>query len=389
MTERLYYQDSALLEFDARVVSRSDCGLRVVLDRTAFYPASGGQPFDTGTLNGIPVLDVVDREEDIEHVLGSPLAEETAHGQVDRARRWDHRQQHTGQHLLSAVFEELYGYRTLSFHMGAAISTIDLAAAELTPAQIAAAERCANELVCENRPVRVSFEDAVEAGGLRKASERTGTLRIVSIEGLDRSACGGTHVQATGEIGPILLRRTDKIRGNVRLEFVCGMRAVEQARREYEALAQTARLFSSSTLETPALVESLQEQARESDKQRRRLAAELAERAGRELYAATGPDASGLRKRIEPALDGALPEEVRIRAQAFTAQPQAIFIASARNPATVLLACSAGLPVHAGETLKALVQQAGGRGGGNAQLAQGSLPSEEALAEVCEKLAHL
>jgi len=223
MTERLYYTDSYGREFQARVVERSADGRTVYLDRTLFYPSSGGQPFDVGSIAGVAVVDVVDEEDRIAHRLEAPLATDgEVSGEVDWTRRFDHMQQHSGQHLLSAVFEELFSLHTVSFHLGTEGSTIDLEGGPVEPRTVLEAERRANQLVAENRTMDVRFENASEAQGLRKPSGRQGMLRIVSIEGLDRSACGGTHVRTTGEIGPILLRRTEKIRQSVRVEFVCG-----------------------------------------------------------------------------------------------------------------------------------------------------------------------
>jgi len=183
MTVRHYYTDAYRAEFTAAIVERSGDGTRVYLDETAFYPTSGGQPHDVGTLGGVAVVDVVDEDERIAHVLAAPLggSEPRLVGRIDWVRRYDHMQQHTGQHLLSAVFEDMFGAKTVSVHFGPESSTLDLDVESLTHEQLVAAETRANELVGEARPVVVTFEDAQAAQGLRKASERTGTLRVVSI----------------------------------------------------------------------------------------------------------------------------------------------------------------------------------------------------------------
>ena len=298
MTDRLYYHDSYLTEFRARVVDASPDRQRVYLDRTAFYPTSGGQPFDTGELGGVKVLEVADEGDRIVHVLGGALAEgaEVA-GRIDRDRRFDHMQQHTGQHLLSAVLIELFDAPTVSFHLGADACTIDVARG-LTPEQLREAERRANQIVFENRPVTVSFQDSAEDLALRKPTEREGTVRIISIDNLDRSACGGTHVRATGEIGPILIRKLDRIRGNLRIEFLCGGRAVARARADFEALSEIARVFSSPLDDAPGLVAAQREKLQESERVRQKLATELAQASGRALYAeaVAGPD--GMRRAI-------------------------------------------------------------------------------------------
>lgn len=389
MTERLYYTDATLTRFTARVLRREEGGARVVLDRTAFYPTSGGQPNDGGTVEGIEVLDVQESDEEIIHVLKTPLGDGgEVTGEIDWARRFDHMQQHSGQHLLSAVFEELYGMATVSFHMGAASSTIDLEAGSLEPAQSRAVERRANELVCRNLPVGVTFEDAALAQGLRKPAGREGEIRVVTIEGTDRSACGGTHVRHTGEIGLICLRRQEKIRGNVRVEFLCGLRAAERARQDYEALSQIARHFSATLEDAPGLVAGLLEQAKEADKRQRKLSLELAGYKGRELHAAATEGAGGLRRHVERR-PGGIDEELRAVAQGFCAQPGGLFIALCAEPASLLVAASAGGGIHAGEALKSILGRVGGRGGGNAQMAQGSLPGAEALEQAAAELAHL
>jgi alanyl-tRNA synthetase len=369
-TERLYYSDSYLTGFRARILEVLEDPRRVVLDRTAFYPTSGGQPFDTGSVAGVTVEDVIDEDDRVVHVLESPIEAGEVEGSVNWSRRFDHMQQHTGQHLLSAVFHEAFGIATVSFHMGATSSTVDLACADLKADQIAEAERRANAVVQENRPVTIAFEDASSAIGLRKPTDRSGPIRIISIEGLDRSACGGTHVRATGEIGPILLRSVDKIRGNVRLEFLCGSRAVWRARADRDALEQIARLFSAPADETPALVAAQFDRAKEADKARRRLEGELASFRGQRLHADMTPDENGVRivERVLP--QGPLPEDLRGEANAFVAGGRAVFIAI--EPKAVFLASSADSGIHCGNVLKAVLAQVGGRGGGSAQMAQGS-----------------
>jgi alanyl-tRNA synthetase len=285
-------------------------------------------------------------------------------------------QQHTGQHLLSAVLVERFGIPTLSFHLGAASSTIDVEARELPSDRLASLEDYTNLAIAENRCVRVSFEEGSTASGLRKPSDREGTLRIVSIEGLDRSACGGTHVRSTGEIGVILLRKTEKVRGNLRIEFLCGIRAVRQARSDFNALSRIAKTFSSTLEETSALVEAQHTALAEAAKTRKKLANEVAGFRGRSAYDSTFPGSDGLR-RFEQLRT--LDDETRIEAQSFTSNEKSIFVAYSKDPPAVLLATSRDSGMNAGELLKSTLKDLGGRGGGTAQLAQGSLPSEEAL----------
>jgi len=392
MTERLYYTDSYLRAFTANLVETSPDGLTAYLDRTAFYPASGGQPFDTGSIAGIAVVEVVDEDQRIGHRLAAPAAPGPVECLLDWPRRCDHMQQHSGQHLLSAVFAASFRLQTVSFHLGAQSSTIDLEGDSLDARLAAEAERRANQLVCENRPLSVSFEEAAQAADLRKASERTGALRIVSIADLDRSACGGTHVAATGEIGCILLRKLEKVRKTVRVEFLCGARAVARAHADFEALNRAAQAFSAPLDEVPALVASQLDSARVADKARRKLELEVAGYRGRELYQTCPAGAGGIRRHIERAARGNL-EDLRAVAQSFTAQPAAIFLAVLEEPPALLLASSADSGLDGGALLKAALSAAGGRGGGTPRMAQGSLPTraqlDQALARIVGQIGNL
>jgi alanyl-tRNA synthetase len=376
VTDRLYYNDSYLTEFPARVVDKSPDGLRIYLDRTAFYPTSGGQPFDIGKVGGVDVIEVVDEDGRIAHQVAAPVQAVEVAGVIDWQRRFDHMQQHTGQHLLSAVLVDLFGAQTVSFHLGVDSCTIDVTRT-LEPAQIRDAERRANEIVFENRPVTVGFEDSSQDLGLRKPTEREGVIRIISIQDLDRSACGGTHVRATGEIGPILIRKLDRIRGNQRIEFLCGLRAVKRARADFEAISSVARSFSAPPDDVAGLAAAQLEKLQDSEKARRRLATELAQARGRELYASTAPGPDGIRRVVRRV--ASLGDEPRAVAQSFTAGAKSVFLAMGEDPPAILLAASPDSGVNAGEFLKAALAKAGGRGGGSATMAQGSLPSKDFL----------
>jgi len=373
VTDRLYYSDSYLTEFRARVIESSPDLRRIYLDRTAFYPTSGGQPFDIGTLGGVRVNEVVDEDTRVAHVLDAPLRDTEISGVIDWRRRFDHMQQHTGQHLLSAVLIDLFDAPTVSFHLGAESSNIEVSRVP-EPEQIRKAERRANEIVYENRPVDVSFRDSSEDLGLRKPADREGVIRIVSIQDLDRSACGGTHVRATGEIGPLLIRKQEKIRGNLRIEFLCGMRAVKRARADFEALSAIGRSFSSTLDETPALVAAQLEKLQESDRARRRLSSELAQARGRALYAQASPGPDGVR-RFQQCVDS-LSDDVRAEARSFTEGEKSLYVALAANPPSALVAASKDSGINAKEALI----KAGARGGGTPTMAQGRLDSIENFA---------
>ena len=386
MTDRLYYTDSYLREFTARIVERSADGRTVYLDRTAFYPASGGQPCDTGAIAGVPVLDVVDERSASPTTSPRPLDStvvECAHRLEPPLR--SHAAAYRPARALGGV-RRVVRHRTPSASIWARrVPPSTSKAAPWSRARCSKPSGAPTTSSLRTVPWRSISSLPPEVQGLRKPSEREGTLRIVSIEGLDRSACGGTHVRATGEVGPILLRKLDKVRQTVRVEFLCGGRAVRRARADYEALSETAQLFSAPLDEVPAMVAAQLETARANDKARRKLELDLAAYQGRELYLATAPGADGVRRVTRRVVKGSL-EELRAIAQNFTAQPKAVFIATLADPPSVLLAASADAGIDAGKALKAALAEAGGRGGGNARIAQGSVAEAAVLDRVLEKL---
>jgi alanyl-tRNA synthetase len=383
-TERLYYTDAYVREFSARVIDRADDGKRVCVDRTAFYPTSGGQLHDLGTLGGVAVVDVVDEDDRIAHVLATPLGDESdVKGAIDWTRRFDHMQQHTGQHLLSAVFEDLFGARTVSVHFGDATSTLDIETDSMSPQSIEKAERRANMIVAENRPVTVGFEDAATAKGLRKAVDRTGTLRIITIADLDRSACGGTHVRSTGEIGSILVRGTERIRKAIRVEFVCGLRGVARARADYQALSGIATSMSASLDTAAGLVASQATQLKEAEQARRRLEKDLARYRAGEIHAATVPNGAGIR--VVVSKDPESMDNLRTLAQALLDHSRVVFIGTTPEKA-VVVAASADSGFDAGKLLKTALTAVGGKGGGSPRLAQGSPGSPEVLSTILAEL---
>ncbi len=262
MTERIYYTDPYATEFDATIVridpvADNPAHRRVVLDRTAFYPTSGGQPFDTGTLGDVRVLEVEDADDgEVVHIVEGDVGTGVVHGRIDWERRFEHMQQHTGQHVLSAAFDRVLKVPTVSFHLGTASSTIDLAR-EVSAAEIARAEREANRIVWEDRPVAIRFADAAEAAtlGLRKESKREGVLRLVDVENFDVSACGGTHVARTGAIGVIAVAGAERFKGATRLEFLCGGRALAGYHALRDSVAGSVRLLSVLPAELPSAIE--------------------------------------------------------------------------------------------------------------------------------------
>jgi alanyl-tRNA synthetase len=386
VTQRLYYLDSHLRNFEASVVEQAEEGRRVYLDRTAFYPTSGGQLHDTGWLEGIEVADVVDEGERVAHVLSKPLTSgPTVRGELNWPRRLENMQQHTGQHLLSAVLADLWDYPTTSVHLGELTSTLDLDTPQLTSEQVAEAEERANEVIAEDRPVTVAFEDASSATGLRKPSSRSGAIRIVSIEGLDRSACGGTHVTATGAIGAILVRKVERVRKGVRLEFLCGLRAIKRSRLEFNVLSNVAAELSSSLEELPRVVANQRAEVKALSASKRELEADLSRYRAQELYASAQPDPAGIRRATVRLAEGGL-DELRGLALAFAGFPRAVFIGATDAPPSVLLSAAPDSGIDAASVLKETVSIAGGRGGGSSTMAQGVLPGKAQLDHVLSVL---
>src|ERR1700716_4144625 len=289
MTERLYYHDSFLYDFDAEVREALDPPRpALILDRTAFYPTSGGQIFDTRWITSdsakLSVSEDVDTEDGrVIHYLEVPLKEGKpgthVRGLIDPERRRDHMQQHSGQHVLSAAFVRLFKMPTVSFHMADDYCSIDLDTPALTKDQVEAAERLANEIMLENRLVDMRFVTREEAGklGLRKLppAERN-ELRLIDIRDFDLTACGGTHVSQTGQIGCILLRKTEKVRQGWRVEFVAGQRAIATARRDLSALTETAALFSAHIYDVPEQARKALDEIRSLRKQAAQSMEELA-----------------------------------------------------------------------------------------------------------------
>jgi alanyl-tRNA synthetase len=385
-TTRLYYEDAYLLTFDAAVVATREGEGRplVALDRSAFYPTSGGQAHDVGWLTDasgrrVPVVDVhADEAGIVWHVLDAPGAAglgpgALVHGSVDAARRADHRQQHTGQHVLSASFAHVCGAETRSVHLGAGLCTVDLDR-ELAADEIDAAETHANRVVLDDRPVRVRQVDGAEAASLplRRPTTRTGMVRLVEIEGHDLSACGGTHVARTGEVGAIVVCGAERFKGGLRVSFVCGLRAVESHRTLFRTLDATARALSVAAADVPAAVSRLLEELREArralDEVRARLgtleAATLASRfrqvGGLQALVETveADDPSHLR-RIATTLVDAAPGRVAV-------------LFGAQAPHAIVVARSADLGgVDAGALARAIALAHGGKAGGRPDVGQG------------------
>jgi alanyl-tRNA synthetase len=375
VTERLYYTDPYLTEFDANVirVETHEGRPAAVLDRTAFYPTSGGQPFDIGTLGDTSVVDVVDRDDGvILHVVEGTITTGRVHGALDWPRRFEHMQQHTGQHVLSAAFDRLAGARTESFHLGSVSSTIDVNRT-VPPTEIDRVEHEANRIVWEDRPVAIRFVDADEAARLplRKEPARTGTLRIIEVQDFDISACGGTHVARTGAIGSILVRSTEKFRGGTRVEFVCGVRALRGYRELRDAVDGSTRLLSVLPPDLPAGITRLQAELKDTKGTIKHLQITLATFEG--LYLADRAEAVGSIRAVVSFVGGWDQNGLKSVATAITGRRPGHVVAlfSASHPFSAVIARASDVTIDCAALLKQLVERFGGKGGGRPDLAQG------------------
>jgi alanyl-tRNA synthetase len=377
VTRRLYYTDSMRLTFEATVRAcepRQD-HFEILLDQTTFYPTSGGQPFDTGTLNGHPVLDVLDRDDgEVAHVVATPMAVGTpVAGEVHWSRRFDHMQQHSGQHVLSAAFDRVLSVRTLSFHLGAERSTIDVAR-EVSRDEIARAEDEANSVVWDDRPVQVRFAAPEDTAGLalRKPSDRAGELRLIEIGDFDLSACGGTHVPTTGRIGMIAVAGWERFKGGSRIEFVCGTRALRSYRDFRNITSEAARLLSVRGADLGASIERLQNEARQGSKVVDRLEEELSGYRAQALTA-RAETINGIAVVLTVQAERDIAALKRL-ATAIVANPRAIaLVIGEGQPAPVVIARSGDVRFDAGDWLKRATQTLGGRGGGRPEHAQGGI----------------
>ena len=401
MTTRLYYNDSFLYDFDAEVrevLESPRPGL--VLDRTAFYPTSGGQVFDTGWISSgaspkLRVTEVADADDGkVVHYLEAPVGDlkpgTRIRGQIDATRRRDHMQQHSGQHVLSAAFVRLYNMPTVSFHMADDYCSIDIETPALTKEQVESAEHLANEIIRENRPVDIRFVTRDEAGklGLRKLppTERD-ELRLIDIQDFDVTACGGTHVTQTGQIASVLLRKTEKVRQGFRVEFVAGLRAVATARRDFTTLTETAALFSAHIYDVPQQARKSLDEIRSLRKQYDQSQEELAA-AYASVLLADARESQG-RRIIVRALAGRDLSFVKLLAQKATRlSPNVVALLATISPQpSLVFAQSPGQPFDMGALMREVTAKIGGRGGGSKDMAQGGIPNAEGIEATLKAVA--
>jgi alanyl-tRNA synthetase len=390
-TTRLYFADPYLTSFRARVVARAERGGRpsVALDQSSFYPEGGGQPADHGVLGGVAVVDVqVDDDGVVWHTTARAIEPDDVEGAVDWTRRFDHMQQHHGQHLLSAAFERLYDLRTVSFHLGADYSSIDLSGRDVSDEQLAAAEALTNQVIWEDRPVNARFVTREELGTipLRKPPVVEGAIRVVSVPDFDHSACGGTHPRATGGVGVLHVRRRERRGEETRVEFVCGGRALRDLRMKHDTLQRVAVAMTVGVDE----VESSVRRLRENEQDVRRRLAEATERllelqAG-DLVASAPMGARGARV-VRHVLEGRTVEEARTLARGIIARGAIALIGIRGEKGQLLVGRPDGLDLDSGKLVREVVSAFGGKGGGQPAMAQGGIPDASNLDAALAKAA--
>ncbi|MCB9436122.1 MAG: alanyl-tRNA editing protein [Anaerolineales bacterium] len=377
---RLYYDNAYLREFSAMVLEQTTHeGLpAVVLSDSAFYPTSGGQPNDLGTLNGVAVLDVVTAgdTEPVLHITGQPLGADSVQGVIDWGRRFDHMQHHTGQHILTRAFINAVEAPTVSFHLSENSVTIDLDRADVTPVEVDAAEDLANHIIAENRPVRAWFPspDELAALQLRKISDKvTGAVRVIDIGGFDVTACGGTHVAHTGEVGLIKVIRLDSTKGKTRVEFRCGQRALEDYRAKNTLLHNLMAQLTTGVEQIPDVIEKMREENKALNRILRATQEELMGYQAERLWQAASNQASGEMVIVSWISESLTPRDLQQLANQLVAHPQTVALLGIYGDAGhLLLARSAELELDMVPLLKQGLSSLGSqKGGGRPNLAQG------------------
>jgi alanyl-tRNA synthetase len=396
-TKRLYYDDAFTREFSAQVLRCEPEGAakpenpegpppgglwRVTLDRSAFYPTSGGQPHDTGRLGDARVVDVLDEEDEVIHVVDKPIEIASVQGTIDWERRFDHMQQHTGQHVLSAIFHSRFSLPTISFHLGSDVCTIDVRGRQLTQEILDAAMAAANDVVYANRAVNVKYGSAEElaAAGVRKTVERTGTLRAIEIEALELQPCGGTHVQRTGQIGMILVRGVSRIRQDWRVEFACGRRAERLAREDFATLRAVAQRLNCSPQEAVSTAERVVAERDAHFKSARASMQKLAEMDARTSVQEVAVGADGLRV-IAKLFESGPPEYVQSFAREVVQAENTVALLVHTESGQIFFSQHPAVKKDMNALLGEALKHVGGKGGGSRDSARGHLADPQRASE--------
>jgi len=386
-TKRLYFDDSYKIEFEAEVEDRLVYEDRpsVVLDRTCFYPDSGGQPSDKGTIEGVEVLKVVEDGERIVHVLAADVPAGSIRGKIDWTTRFDHMQQHSGQHILSQAFFELLRGETRSFHLGAEISTLEIGLAKAEEEDIERVERRANEVVFENREIKTYFvaEERIGEIPLRRPPQKGGLIRVVEADTFDYSACGGTHCRRTGEIGLIKIIKGERIRGNLRFEFLCGGRALRDYALKNRVVRQLVGQFNVKEADVAASVAKLAEEMKAFKKQVRKCEEALA------VFEAQGLLNKARGKIITEVFGDKSAEGARFLALHIIRQGEfvVLFGVKSETRSHLILACSEGLKLDMRQLVPLVSPFINGKGGGGPSLVEIAGDPKADLPAALEKAA--
>jgi len=379
LTERLYYQDSYLKEFTARIFKKIKIDNRpaIVLDRTAFYPTSGGQPYDTGTIQDIMVLEVLEDDEEIIHILQDELREDIdtiITGKINWERRFDHMQQHAGQHILSGALVKIWGVETVSFHLGEKVCTLDIVKDNLTPEEVKRVEDCASEIIFENRPIRRYFvedEEELNRLNLRKMPERKEKVRIIEVKDFDLSACGGTHCRASGEVGLIKVTRWEKRGENIRLEFICGRRAWEDYSWKHEMVKNISNRLTVKDSELGEVIERMLEERKEIGKELKDFKEKLQNYEVLDLLRERAIKKGNIKVVKKVFEDKSVDETRRLANKIINLEDCVLLFGIKGERASLLLARSGALNYNMNRLMKEACKFIDGRGGGVPNFAQG------------------
>lgn len=378
-TLKLYYENSYIKDFMAtitKITPFTNDRWAITLDRTAFYPESGGQPSDQGFLNGIPVIDVQEDGGEILHIVESQPTTSSVQGNINWERRFDHMQQHSGQHILSGAFYTVLNTNTVSFHLGSDSSQIDLDISTLTPENLQAVETAANEIIFSNRTIHTHWVNpkTLHQFPLRKLPAKDFTeIRLVAIADFDYSACCGTHVTTTGEIGLIKIRSWERKNNGIRIDFVCGWRGLADYQQKHIIVQQLASCLS---LPISNIIQGVEKQLLKTESVTKELTL-LKQEVYRNLAAALYQEGEtmGVYKIIVYTLTNALPNEVSNLAKEFANNPSTIALIAGINPKQtkihLVFSASSDSTIHMSQELKKILPLIDGKGGGTMQSAQG------------------
>jgi len=386
MIKRIYFEDPYQVEFESKIIDRVKHNNRValVLEQTCFYPESGGQPADKGTLNGEALIDVIEDKGRILHIVDQDILEKKVKGKVDWKTRFDHMQQHAGQHILSQSFWELMQGKTMSFHLGKDVSTLEIDIQKISDLELEKAEEEANKVVFQNREIKTYFvdEDKIGEFPLRKPPKKWGLIRVVEVSDYDFSACGGTHPFRTGEIGLIKILKWGRIRNNLSFEFVCGSRALKDYTLKNRILLQAASRFSVGEEEVPDAVEKLFADLKSRKKQVKNVLLKLSELEARDIR----QNAEG--RIIKKVYSGRSRDDVRHIAINIIRNPGYIVLFGLKedNIANLIMARSEDVDFDMRELIPAASQLINGKGGGRPSLVELAGDNVENLNQILNKL---